>query len=321
MTSERLQYKVKAIEALNESLADPTAAAEPSTLLAVHFLLWQEIFAGDECVHLDGVQRLLEWRGGFHGLQRKALEGVMLGCFWRAIRTRTKPTLPMVPGDFQLTDEQFSNILSKCDPAIARIGEAFQDPELSPLFDGEMFQLLQNARKAWVCFELIGVYDFHPEIKRQATIMRVNIDHRLLSYPFDHYGTHRPIQEAIRQAFVTFSSAHYCVVQPSSKIARCHIEDLQNALIMTDLKSCWGTASRALLWVLFHGAHLTFGQRERPWFVTALARVSQSLQLQTWIQTRAILVRFYYVDRVFQDSFRKIWEEVELVRNSLSSWF
>ncbi len=101
MTSERLQYKVKAIEALNESLADPTAAAEPSTLLAVHFLLWQEvgtspsmafaycpiatasdtllqIFAGDECVHLDGVQRLLEWRGGFHGLQRKALEGVML---------------------------------------------------------------------------------------------------------------------------------------------------------------------------------------------------------------------------------------------------
>ena len=151
--------------------------------------------------------------------------------------------------------------------------------------------------------------------------MRVNIDHRLLSYPFDHYGTHRPIQEAIRQAFVTFSSAHYCVVQPSSKIARCYVEDLQNALTMTDLKSCWGTASRALLWVLFQGAHLTFAQRERPWFVTALARVSQSLQLQTWIQTRAILVRFYYVDRVFQESFRKIWEEVELVRNSLSSWF
>ena len=56
----------------------------------------------------------------------------------------------MVPGALQLTDEQFSKILSKCDPALARIGEAFLDPELSVLFDVEMFQLLQDARKAWV---------------------------------------------------------------------------------------------------------------------------------------------------------------------------
>jgi hypothetical protein len=56
----------------------------------------------------------------------------------------------MVPGDLQLTDEQFSKILSRCDPATARLGEGFLDPEISPLFDGEMFQLLQDARKAWV---------------------------------------------------------------------------------------------------------------------------------------------------------------------------
>jgi hypothetical protein len=43
MTTDRLQYRVKAVEALNESLADPKLAAKPSTLLAVHFLLWQEV--------------------------------------------------------------------------------------------------------------------------------------------------------------------------------------------------------------------------------------------------------------------------------------
>jgi hypothetical protein len=152
--------------------------------------------------------------------------------------------------------------------------------------------------------------------------MRVNIDHRLLSYPFDHYGSYRPIQEAIRQAFVTFSNAHYCVVQPSSKIARCLIEDLKSALEVTDLRSGWGTASPALLWALFQGAHLTFGQRERPWFVAQLTRVSRNLRLRTWMQVRNLLVRFYYDDRVFQESFRKIWEEVSILSEpSLSGWY
>jgi hypothetical protein len=95
MTSERVGYRLMAIQALNQCLSDPEQAAKPSTLLAVHYLLWHEvsltpiwlspptlttpqIFAGDECVHLDGVQRLLELRGGFHGVQRKAIEGVMV---------------------------------------------------------------------------------------------------------------------------------------------------------------------------------------------------------------------------------------------------
>jgi hypothetical protein len=43
MTSERLHYRVKAVQELNACLADPEAALKPSTLLAVHFLLWQEV--------------------------------------------------------------------------------------------------------------------------------------------------------------------------------------------------------------------------------------------------------------------------------------
>jgi hypothetical protein len=66
---------------------------------------------------------------------------------------------------------------------------------------------------------------------------------------------------------------------------------------------------------------MSFGQRERPWFVAALAKVSRTLQLRNWIQVRSLLVRFYYMDRVFQESFRKIWNEVELLVGGLSDWF
>ena len=142
----------------------------------------------------------------------------------------------------------------------------------------------------------------------------------MISYPFDHYGVHRPIQEACRQAFIVFSNLHYNIIQPSSKIARCLTEDLKNALERTDLKSCWGTANTMLFWTLFLGAHMSLGERERVWFVNMLAMVAPTFQVREWFQVRAVLARFYYVDRVFQDPLRRVWDEVELVTSTQAKW-
>jgi hypothetical protein len=43
MLSVRTQYKIEAIRALNRCLLSPETALLPSTLVAVHFLLWQEV--------------------------------------------------------------------------------------------------------------------------------------------------------------------------------------------------------------------------------------------------------------------------------------
>jgi hypothetical protein len=72
------------------------------------------------------------------------------GCFWRSIRMRTKPLLPLVPRTLQLTDEQFAEVLSTCDPSTARLGEAFFDPDMNSHFETEMLLLLQDARRAWM---------------------------------------------------------------------------------------------------------------------------------------------------------------------------
>lgn len=36
------------------------------------------MFTDEDCVHIDGVKRLLELRGGFNGIQRKAIEAIMV---------------------------------------------------------------------------------------------------------------------------------------------------------------------------------------------------------------------------------------------------
>lgn len=76
-----------------------------------------------------------------------------------------------------------------------------------------------------------------------------------------------------------------------------------------------------LLWALFLGAHMSLGERERPWFVNMLAVVAQTIQLHGWLQLRALLARFYYVDRVFQEPFRRIWDEVDLIITMQSQMF
>lgn len=163
------------------------------------------------------------------------------------------------------------------------------------------------------CFERIGIHNFTIDEKKTVSMKRADIDQRFASYPFDHFDSFRPIQEACRQTFIIYSNAHYNVVQPASKIGRCLVEDLKRALEATDMRSCWGDAWPALLWALFFGAHMSCGQRERPWFVTALARVAQKGRFRDWLQVRAVLVRFYYADRVFQNEFRKIWDEADLL--------
>lgn len=66
------------------------------------------------------------------------------------MRTRTKPLLPMVLDESPISENRFSEILSKSDPSIAPLGEGFLDPEMRPHFDEDMLRLLQDVRKAWV---------------------------------------------------------------------------------------------------------------------------------------------------------------------------
>lgn len=163
------------------------------------------------------------------------------------------------------------------------------------------------------CFEQIGIQECTRAETRQFTIDRSNVDYRFLAYPFDHFHQYQPIQEAIRRAFIVFSNAHYNVIHPSSKIGRCLVTDLKDALEATDLRACWADAAEALLWCLFHGAHMSFGQPERPWFVNCLARVTSYLRLYDWTSIRGVLIHYYYMDRVFRSSFVRIFEEVKII--------
>ncbi|KIW11829.1 hypothetical protein PV08_09102 [Exophiala spinifera] len=214
--------------------------------------------------------------------------------------------------------ERLKAIVTQSDATASLLGQGLVNLDVGHDFDQQMLQIFREAMLVWICFEQIGIQRFTTDEKRSISMMRLNIDHRLLSYPFDYVQSQRPVQEACRLAFILFSNAHYNVIQPTSEIARCLVQDLQAALKATDLLSLWGNASLTLIWTLFLGAHLSFGQQERPWFVAMLSRAARKCDLNRWEDVRRCLVLYYYSPRVFEASFHAIWSEVEILTTLLN---
>lgn len=88
---------------------------------------------------------------------------------------------------------------------------------------------------------------------------------------------------------------------------------LKVALLETDLLSFWAPHSILLLWVIFAGACVSQSKKERPWFIFHLARGIRLLKLQTLDQLRAMLLPFFYLDRMFKERLTKMWEEANAI--------
>jgi hypothetical protein len=172
------------------------------------------------------------------------------------------------------------------------------------------------------CYEHIGTLLFQPLEKRYISIKRVNIDHRFLSYAFDHPDdvSHSPVQEVVRLAYILYSRSYYGIVQPASVVARALVADLKAALEQSDLRGLWNDASNVLLWVLFLGAHMSAGQVERGWFVTAMCKIRSDKMRgdKSWFGARRVLLGCYYSDRVFMESLKRVWKEVETLAGLLN---
>lgn len=109
-------------------------------------------------------------------------------------------------------------------------------------------------------------------------------------------------------------------MQPSSKVARCLVGDLKNVLQIADMSLCGKEPRGAVLWALLLGAHMSFGQEERTWFIVALSKVIQISGHQQWAQIESSLQMYYFSNRVYGTSFRAIWAEVRSLRLLLGGW-
>jgi hypothetical protein len=143
------------------------------------------------------------------------------------------------------------------------------------------------------------------------TLKRLELEYRIMNRLF---GDSRPVDDdprhqAIEISLLIFSIVNLELLKPSAGPYRTLSKLLRGNLGHPQLLSIWWPALDILMWALFLGAHISSHPKERLWYVYRLAQLPPRMGLQTWDQARQVLTGCFYVDRMYEESFRDIWNE------------
>jgi hypothetical protein len=75
---------------------------------------------------------------------------VRSGNTWRALRTRTRPSLPLVVDDMPMADARFEEILAASDAVLAKTASELLGKDMRQHFSDKFWSILQDARVAWM---------------------------------------------------------------------------------------------------------------------------------------------------------------------------
>lgn len=275
---------------------------------------------GDEfeaTAHLNGLQKLITLRGGFQELPVPVIQELVGVCHLQAIVTRSPPALEPPPITKEVPRGLVAEIQSGTGPDMEPVGQGLLSGHESAYFSPEMLGILSDMRESTLFKEYVVQNELGPSFTGSEimAIKRMHILHRLLTFNSkeNNPALRKDIEEVVRLALLVFWNANLMLHQSSSAIFRSLTAQLKHALERTDLRFFWTPLTDALVWVLFLGAHISIGQRQRPWFVMQIARGAQILNIGEWHNVRALLQRFFYLDRVYLTSYQNIWEEVQLL--------
>lgn len=182
------------------------------------------------------------------------------------------------------------------------------------IFDSELISIIRDLCDAtlWREFYVDGLEKLSADGESHLTTKRFEVEYRLITLPFQLcYNTEDTIQETCRVALLIFSTSSIMLLPPASGCCRSLVRQLMEALDQPgcDLQTLWAGLNDVLIWILFLGAHISIGQPEQGFFVAEIARCAHVLGLRELEEMRLLLVRFFYLDRVYQASTRMIWDE------------
>lgn len=233
--------------------------------------------------------------------------------------TRTLPAAPPTSSLPSLPPSLVEEIRQDVSDDVKKMGIGLPTSDADALLDWRISQACRDMRDVVQYREYYHEKQVLPVEEENDYINAKSYQFRyaVLSAPFEPRAPASDKEESCRLALLIFWFSNYQVGAPDSALNRTLTAQLKTALQGSDLKSLWGPYYQLLTWVLMLGAFISAGQRERPWFVMNLAKVSRVLKLQEWSEVRALLLKFYYLERIYAKGMQDIWEEVSILAESL----
>jgi hypothetical protein len=233
--------------------------------------------------------------------------------------TRSLPAAPPTSTLASLPPALIDDIRQNVSEDIKKLGTGILTPDVDNLLNWSISQAFRDMREVVQYREYYHEKQVLPVAEENDYINAKSYQFRYaaLSAPFEPRPPTSDKEEACRLALLIFWFTNYQVTAPDSALNRTLTGQLKTALQGSDLKGLWGPFYELLTWVLMLGAFISAGQRERPWFVMNLAKVSRVLQLQEWEAVRKVLLKHFYLERIYAKGMRDIWDEACLLAESL----
>ncbi|KAH0848923.1 hypothetical protein FOPE_03018 [Fonsecaea pedrosoi] len=319
-----VSYKVNAVRIANETMKSMEKATQASTIFAMMCLLSIEVITGNSkeiFAHVSGLQKLIAWRGGYHGIPPHATELILSTSYMCAALTRSLPAAPPTSTLSALPASLVEEIRQNVSEDVKKMGMGLLTPEIDTIMDWRISQAFRDMkdvvqyREYYHEKQLVPV----PEENEYINAKSYHFRYAALSAPFEPREPASDKEEACRLAMLIFWFSNFQISRPEFALNRALTAQLKAALQASDLKGLWGPHYELFVWVLLLGAYISAGQRERPWFVLNLARVSRVLHLQSWEDVRQVLLKFFYLDRIYAEGMRQSWEEAALLAETLEA--
>jgi len=233
--------------------------------------------------------------------------------------TRSFPILPPPSPLVAASASTYDRITSSTDPQLKHMGTGLLDPGVASLFDELLVQAFRDLREVTLYREFFHTREcVLPEIEVEYfNVKAYETLYRVLSMPFQFPRATSPQQEPCRLALLVFWHANWAIHLPDSGLFRSLTTQLKSALEQSNLQSLWHPHDMLLIWVMCLGAYISAGQREHSWFITYLARSARQRELKCSKELKAVLQRFFYIDRIYRKGVEDIWDEVSILMDAL----
>ncbi|KAJ5748601.1 uncharacterized protein N7511_010297 [Penicillium nucicola] len=294
---DTFHHRGETIRLVNEGLSDPVKASSDVLIAAVSTLLTIEIASGNPDylkIHLAGLRQMIALRKNFDEVP----SDVRFQISWTDIRVacmaHAKPIFP-----FQRASSPLLKI-----PGI--FGEAM--PQI-------IYDLLELSWYAEWIKGKTGYREFNEETEDYFNTEVLYVEYMLHTDRYTPTGQVKgdnSIEGCTRLACLLFhNSAIWSFYPMVAQLLPKPILALRAALAATIPMGLFALCRDLLIWQLVMGAVCSATlPAERAFFVSELAAAARLQGISTWQEARALLLGFFYVDRVHLPMLRQVWDEV-----------
>ncbi|KAL2194216.1 hypothetical protein P885DRAFT_43506, partial [Corynascus similis CBS 632.67] len=320
-----LHHLAKALRLLQESLNDCKKAVDISTMAVVTSLAMAAAITGDletAAKHMDGLKKIVELRGGLQSLamasmiehKARSIDMALAVGLGHALRFSQDEELswgPQIARSRRAT-RQFSEL----DAALLQFGESrVMTMRLDPRLLNVWADLREFSEMANSVTSRRG-----PKVPaKTASLLEQSVPHRLL-LPHCPPPTMQIFHEFLRVCMLAYVKMLLIRLKGIGKKMVFLSEWLRTVLTafrtninhQLPLDSDPAAAVKLLLWGAFIAGVAIFDDTEESWLNDLLQRSLAVLELRTWDDTRAVLKDFLWIDAVFDEPGRQLFQRLRV---------